>query len=235
MRLSDRQYNILTRLGLFTLILVVFLFDRIPEHLRWVLFVVAGAGALVGFFPLVTSKPFQTDNERLNSEVHDQLNGIAAFTSAAANVTSETVTTPVTGYRIHHFHADPVGITAFELYRQRRAREVGSLNLGHDARYFAEIIESRFANDAIKMYMQSMQLEKEKAERERAERVAEMHMVLEKLIGIPQAFSVELTTSNRIIVKCERPKEARNILQTAAEIVSERAADSMHGRKVMVN
>ena len=38
---------------------------------------------------------------------------------------------------------------------------------------------------------------------ERSERVKEMKGLIDKLIGTPQAFSVELTSSNSIIVRCE--------------------------------
>jgi len=63
MRLSNKQYTVLVRLGIALVLMAVLAIDRAPSAYQpWVL-AFAAVGGVIGFFPLFTSKTFQSSDE----------------------------------------------------------------------------------------------------------------------------------------------------------------------------
>lgn len=65
MRLSDKQYKVFVRVGILIVVVAVFAFDRIPPTYQPLIMAIAAVGAVLGFFPILTSRPFQS-SEKIN-------------------------------------------------------------------------------------------------------------------------------------------------------------------------
>lgn len=197
MRLSDKQYRNYTRVGFVITIVAALVFDRVGTGIQPVVLAVAVVGALIGFFPLITSRAF---------EAHDP-EGAAAERVLAENaryqVDLDSVPNEQTKLSEASAHAG-LSNRGLETYLRSLYSAIDS-NVG-GGEGVVGIYRFSQANSNLGRYFSStFEFERE---RERAERVHEMHEIVHRLRGTPQAFSVELTSSNSIIVRCERMKES---------------------------
>lgn len=197
MRLSDRQYRNCTRTGIVITIAAALAFDRVEITLQPAVLLVAVLGAAIGFFPLITSRAFDTHNpgdeiveQAVGEEVQHEADRGASFTHQTKPSGSPAQT--------------QLSSRSLEAYLRGLYSAIGSNVGGRDCD--PRIYAFGSANISLGRYLFStLEIERE---RERADRVHEMHEIVHKLRGTPQAFSVELTSSNSIIVRCERIKES---------------------------
>jgi hypothetical protein len=199
MRLSDTQYKVFVRVGIVIVIIAVFAFDRIPPTYQPLMMALAAAGAAIGFFPLFTSRPFQSsevgDSCAAESEAHytnEMLDVQPSNSSARLDVTSEAPTHP-------HRAAVDANLQALDslvqkVYKQQR-QYLRIYGIDHSSLSYGYYTIPSLAN-----------------RQERSERVKEVHDLIDRLKGTPQTFSVELTGSNSIIVHCEGRSQSSMIL-----------------------
>jgi hypothetical protein len=197
MKLSDRQYKLCTRTGLVLAIAAALAYDRLSTNYQATALVVAVVGALIGFFPLVTSHAFEADDETC----HDDENALSI-----GGTYQDIEQSNVVVYEAEETH---LSNRSLELYMQHLYSAL-ERNPGVTEGYAAIY---KLTNTILSTNVEHYGLSSLNVERDRAERVQEMHELIHGLRGIPQAFSVELTSNNSIIVHCDNVKESGNLVQ----------------------
>jgi hypothetical protein len=203
MTLSNRQYNTLARTGLAIVILAAIAYDRVPPRFQLVALCVAGVGAFVGFSPLATKNAFSPREQEDHSA--DELTESSSVVPSAADDASLAPEDSLRPTELAH-----PSNRSLELYLEHLYSTIGHLaEAENDA--WASILLSKASRQSspIEIYA----LPGMHAARERPQRIHEMQEIITGLRGSPQEFSVELTSNDSIIVRCERPKESANIVQ----------------------
>jgi len=191
MKLSNTQYKFLTRLGLVLAIAAALCYDRVDRAYRPVFIAVAIIAGVVGFFPLFTSRAFDSSEDpeaAANSE------------SALESVQLTVGTSPA--------EVD-VSDRSLDRYIQHLYSTVNAEVQLHE--YFAHI------NDLFKVTPAMSSYTVGGFQESRSERVREMCEVVSKLGAMPQEFSVELTSEDSIIVHCQPAKAAYSTESVLAE------------------
>jgi hypothetical protein len=193
MRLSDRQYRYYTRTGFAITIVAALAFDRVQIGLQPTVLIVAVLGAAVGFFPLVTSRTFESQNQE------DQGGEGVAISEVHSQPDSSVVSL---GLDEHNTDSSSLSRRSLEVYLKNLYSAMNS-NLGG-----REGAGNVYGLGTLNLNVNSYVFTSLEVQRERSQRVHEMHEIIHRMRLGPQAFSVELTSSNSIIVRCERMKES---------------------------
>jgi uncharacterized protein YkvS len=164
---------------------------------------IAAIGAVLGLFPLFTSRPFRSSEEdkshAAESRVLDRENALdVKFRQnfSDLDLTSETLSQPHEADTSEYFLSlesslysnlrQPLGVSG--QYLPLYDIESASLNL-------RSYMATKFANL-----------------NERSARVKEVCDLVDKLRGAPETYSIELTSNNSIIVRCEGQSENASIM-----------------------
>lgn len=203
MTLSNRQYKTLTRTGLAMVILAAIAYDRVPPRFQLAALFVAGAGALVGFSPLATKGAFSPREQEEHSD--DELTESSFVVPSAADYASLAPEDSLRPTELGH-----PSKRSLELYLEHLYSTIGHLaEAENDA--WASILPSKATRPSS--HIEIYALPGLHPTRERPQRIHEMQEIITGLRGFPQEFSVELTSNDSIIVRCEHPKESANIVQ----------------------
>jgi hypothetical protein len=189
MRLSDTQYRLFVRVGILTVVVAVFAFDKTPPTLRPIMMALAAVGAALGFFPLFTSHPFESSEENEASASESE----ARSTDTVIDIKQFIGTNDLDVTEV-----DP-NLPFLESFVQKidtqQKQYLRVYGIHHTGLSFGSYTISSLANHY-----------------ERSERVKEVHDLINKLKGTPQTFYVELTSNNSIIVHCEGRSQSSMIL-----------------------
>lgn len=181
MRLSDKRYKFLVRSGLIIVVAAGLAFDRVPHPYQVVVILVAAFGALVGFFPIVTSRPFESSESPNEVAVATSFVVDPRSISLVENAVAEKSNTPQS-----FIYLDNNFQTAYKYFQHNSAAE------GVYGRFYQE-------QPSLRAYVMSLAQNTEV----RQTRLNEIHGLVERLKGTSQKYSIELTSDNAIIVNCE--------------------------------
>lgn len=185
MRLSDKQYKAFTRTGLGIALVAAMGYDRLPPAWRMTAITAALLGAVVGFFPLLTTDVFQSSEEPECLEQTTVSHPIQEDIRKSAD----------------HVHLSNRSLAIYMEHLYKSVAQVSEKEAVYTMLCNPGLILSTKGSHSNVMAL------------ERTERMREMYELIDGLKGTSQEFSVELTGTNSIIVRCERPKESANIVQ----------------------
>jgi hypothetical protein len=206
MRLSDKQYNVLVRAGILVVIVAVFAFDKTPPTYHPFIMAIATVGAILGFFPFFTSLPFQSNKEgesrTAELEVYncdEMLDVKPRKDSINLDIALESLPQPYTDDA--HVYSQ-----LLEAYIQNVCSYLRP-NLTVPKQYL-HICDVDSASLNLRSYMTSTFANPD----ERSARVKEVCDLVNKLKGTPETYTVELTSSNSIIVHREGKSQSSIIM-----------------------
>ncbi|MGA3373980.1 MAG: hypothetical protein ABSC48_19735 [Terracidiphilus sp.] len=206
MRLSDKQYQALVRIGILIVLVTVFAFERVPSRFQAVVLAIAALGAAVAFFPLATSRPFHSDKENDSCAAELKVRNCGEVidvehheSSTGMDVTLETLNSPARAEAGAYSQSLATNIQdVYSNLWQDLAASKGFLRLCNINRTVLDLGPSMIAlSEAVE---------------ERFARVKEVHDLVNRLKGTPQTFSIELTSGNDIIVRCEGRSQVSMLL-----------------------
>jgi hypothetical protein len=192
-------------------LIAAFAFDKVPAEYQMALVGVAVLAAIIGFFPLLTSRPFDSSEESCD----DPEAGLEKVASIVL--------------------ADTEGVEPADLDRKVSAEPI-LVNL-LKSQIISYIDASRARGGIYGSYVHapgvllgSYMASWVEKRQERQACMKDVHELIDKLAGTTQKFSVELTNDNTIVVHCEGPGHlAKESSELDAQMTDNREVANLTG------
>lgn len=193
MKLSNSQYKFFTRLGLVLAIAAALCYDRVDAAYQPAFIALAIVAGVVGFFPLFTSRTFES-----NEDSETAAGSLSVCESAPLVVATPPNEIEISDRSLDRYIQHVYSTVNTQVQLQESFSYINNLS---------KVVPNIVLGSYVIGGFQNV----------RAERIQEMCEVVSKLGSIPQEFSVELNSEGSIIVHCQPAADAHTTESKPAE------------------